>query len=117
MMMDPKPSSPAFAQLNNTQLEALLHKPDLSADEKEQVRKELTRRLRDDLLKTAQNVTDSKRRQDRHGRVWKTSRLVVILVVIVICAISASCLYVLAPSDWLPRLTQFIQPLLTLLSG
>jgi len=115
--MDPKPSSPPFAEYNNAQLEALLHKPNLSPAEKEQVRKEFTRRLRDDLLKTAQNVTDSKRRQKRRGRVWKTSRLFLILVVIVLCASSALCLYVLAPPDWLHRLNQFIQPLLTLLSG
>jgi hypothetical protein len=115
--MDPKPSSPPFAEYNNVQLEALLHKPDLSPVEKEQARKELTRRLRDDLLKTAQNVTDSKRRQKRRGRVWKTSRLVLILVVIMLCASSALCLYVLAPPEWLSRLTEFIQPLLTLLPG
>jgi hypothetical protein len=115
--MDPKPSSPLFAEYNNAQLEALLHKPDLSPTEKEQVRKELTRRLRDDLLKTAQNVTDSNRRQKRRGRVWKTSRLMLILVVIVLCASSALCLYVLAPPDWLPRLNHFLQPLLNLLSG
>ncbi len=115
--MDPKPSSPPFAEYNNAQLEALLHKPDLSPAEKEQARKELTRRLRDDLLKTAQNVTDSNRRQKRRGRVRKSSRLILILVVIVLCAISALCLYILARPDWLPRLNQFIQPLLTLLSG
>src|SRR5512133_20745 len=115
--MDTKPSSPPFAEYNNAQLEVLLHKPDLSPAEKEQVRKELTRRLRDDLLRTAQNVTDSKRRQERRGRVWKTSRLALILVVIVLCASSAVCLYIVAPPDWLPRLTQFIQPLLNLLPG
>jgi hypothetical protein len=115
-MMDTKPSSPPFAEYNNAQLEAMLHKPDLNLAEKEQVRKELTRRLRDDLLKAAQNVTDSKRRQEHRGRVWKNSRLVVILVVIVLCVTSTLCLYVLAP-DWLPRLRQFIQPLLTLLPG
>ena len=116
-MMDPKPSSPPFAEYNNTQLEALLHRSDLSQAEKEQVRKELTRRLRDALLKTAQNVTDSKRRQEHRGRAWKISRLVLILVMIGLCASSGLCLYLLAPPDWLPRLTQFIQPLLTLLSG
>ena len=115
--MDSKSSPPPFAQYNNAQLEALLHKPDISPAEQEQVRKELTRRLREDLLKTAQNVTDSKRRQKRIGRVWKTSRLLLILVVIVLCVSAALCLYVLAPPEWLPRLTQFIQPLLTLLSG
>jgi Flp pilus assembly protein TadB len=115
--MDPKPSSPPFAEYNNAQLEALLHKPDLSPAEKEQARKELTRRLRDDLLKTAQNVTDSRRRQERRGRAWKTSRLVLILIVIMLCAVSALCLYALAPPDWLQRLTQFIQPLLNLLPG
>jgi len=115
--MDPKPSSRPLAEYNNAQLEALLHKPDLSPAEKEQARKELTRRLRDDLLKTAQNVTDSNRRQKSRGQVWKTSRLIMILIVIVLCASSALCLYVVAPPDWLPRLTQFIQPLLTLLSG
>jgi hypothetical protein len=115
--MDPKPSSPPFQEYNNAQLEDLLHKPDLSPTEKEQVRKELTRRLRDDLLKTAQNVTDSRRRQGRRGRVWKTSRLILILVVIGLCIILSLCLYVLAPPEWLHRLTQFIQPLLTLLSG
>jgi hypothetical protein len=109
--MEPKPSSPPFAEYSNTQLEALLHKPDLSPAEKEQARKELTRRLRDDLLKTAQNVADSKRRKERRGRVWKTSRLALILVVIVLCASSAVCLYVLAPPDWLPRLSEFFQPL------
>lgn len=114
--MDPKPSSPLFAEYNNTQLEALLHKPDLSPTEKEQARKELTRRLRDDLLKTAQNVTDSRRRQERRGRLRKTSRLVLILIVILFCVSSALCLYVLAPPEWLSRLTQFIQPLLNLLS-
>lgn len=115
--MNSKPSSPPFAEYNNAQLEALLHKPGLSPAEKEQARKELTRRLRDDLLRTAQNVTDSKHRQKRRGRVWKTSRLVLILIVMVLCAISALCLYTLAPDDWLPRLTQFIQPLLALLPG
>jgi hypothetical protein len=115
--MDPKPSSPPFAEYNNAQLEALLHKPDLKPAEKEQARKELTRRLRDDLLKTAQNVTDSNRRQKRRRRVWKTSRLVLILVLIVLCAISALCLYVFAPPGWLPHLPQFIQPLSTWLSG
>lgn len=112
--MDPKPSPPPFAESDNAQLEVLLHKPDLNPAEKEQVRRELTRRLRDDLLKTAQNVTDSRRRQERRGRVWKISRLVLILVVIALCASSALCLYVLEP-NWLPRLTQLIQPLLTLL--
>lgn len=115
--MDPKPSSPPFTEYNNAQLEALLHKPDLSPIEKEQVRKELTHRLRDDLLKTAQNVTDSKRRQQRRGRIWRNSRLILILVVIMLCAISSLCLYVVAPPDWLHRLTQFIQPLLNLLPG
>jgi Flp pilus assembly protein TadB len=115
--VDPKPSSPPFAEYNNGQLEALLHQPDLSPAEKEQARKELTRRLRDDLLKTAQNVTDSRRRQVRRGRAWKTSRLFLILVVILICVFLALCLYIFAPPDWLPRLEQFIQPLLTLLSG
>jgi hypothetical protein len=115
--MDPKPSAPLFAQYNNTQLEALLHRSDLSPAQKEQVRKELTRRLRDDLLKTAQNVTDSKRRKKRVGRVWKTSRLFLILIVVVLCASSLLCLYVLAPSDWLPRVTEFFQPLLAMLSG
>lgn len=116
-MMDPNPSSRPYAEYNNAQLEALLHKADLSPVEKEQARKELTRRLRDDLLRTAQNVTDSKRRQERRGRVWKTSRLFLILVVIVLCVSSALCLYVLAPPDWLPRLTEFFQPLLAMLSG
>ncbi len=115
--MDPKPSSPPFAEYNNAQLEALLHKPDLSPAEKEQARKELTRRLRDDLLKTAQNVPDSRRRQERRGRVWKTSRLVMILFVIVLCAISALCLYFLVRPDWLPRLPQSMQPLFISLSG
>ena len=115
--MDPKPGTPPFAEYNNAQLEALLHKPDLSPAEKERARKELTRRLRDDLLKTAQNVTDSTRRQKRRGRVWKTGRLVLILVVIMLCASAALCLYVLAPPDWLSRLTELIQPLLTLLPG
>ena len=78
---------------------------------------ELTRRLRDDLLKTAQNVTDSKRRQQRRGRIWKTSRWILILLVIALCAISSLCLYIVAPPDWLQRLTQFIQPLLNLLPG
>ncbi len=115
--MDTKPSSPPFAEYNNAQLEALLHKPDLSPAEKEQARKELTRRMRDDLLKTAQNVTDSRRRQERRGRVWKTSRLVMILFVIVLCAISALCAYVFTPPELRPHLPQFIQPLLTLISG
>ena len=115
--MDPKPSSPPFAGYNNAQLEALLHKPDLSPAEKEQARQELTRRLRDDLLKTAQNVADSRRRQERRGRAVKTSRLILILVLILLCAGSALCLYLLAPPDWLPRLTRFIQPLLNLLPG
>jgi hypothetical protein len=43
--------------------------------------------------------------------------LFLILVVIMVCASSALCLYVLAPPDWLSRLTQFIQPLLSLLPG
>jgi hypothetical protein len=43
--------------------------------------------------------------------------LILILVVIMLCVLSALCLYVLAPLEWLQRLTQFIQPLLTLLSG
>jgi hypothetical protein len=115
--MDPKPATPPFAEYNNAQLEALLHKPDLSPDEKERARKELTRRLRDDLLKTAQNVSDSRRRQERRGRVWKTSRVLLILVVIVLCIGAAACLYVLMPPDWLARLTQFFQPLLALLPG
>lgn len=115
--MAPKPSSPDFAEYNNAELEALLHNPSISPVEKEQARKELTRRLRDDLLKTAQNVTDSRRRLERRGRVKKTSRLFLILVVIVLCAISALCLYLLAPPDWLSRLTQYIEPLLTLLPG
>lgn len=114
--MNPKPSSPHFAEYNNTQLEVLLHKPDLSPAEKEQARKELTRRLRDDLLKSAQNVTNSRRRQERRGRVRKTGRLVLILVLIALCASSALCLYLLAPPEWLSHLTQFIQPLLNLLS-
>lgn len=115
--MDTKPSSPPFAEYNNAQLESLLHRPDLSPAEKEQARNELTRRLRDDLLKTAQNVTDSRRRQERRGRVWKNSRLALILFVIVLCAISALCLYFLVRPDWLPRLPQSMLPLLTLLSG
>jgi hypothetical protein len=115
--MDPKPVTPPFAEYNNVQLEALLHKPDLSPAEKERARMELTRRLRDDLLKTAQNVTDSKRRQEHRGRVWKTSRWILILVLIMMCALSALCLYVLAPPDWLTRLTEAIQPLLNLLPG
>ncbi len=115
--MDQKPSSPPFAEYNNAQLEALLHKPDLNPAEKEQARKELTRRLRDDLLKTAQNVADSKRRQKRRGQVWKTSRLVLILVLILLCAISALCLYLIAPPDWLPHLPRLIQPLSNLLPG
>lgn len=115
--MDPKPSSPPFSEFNNAQLEALLHKPDLSPAEQEQVRNELTRRLRDDLLRTAQNVADSKRRQKRRGLVLKTSRLVMILIIVVLCLLSALCLYTLAPSDWLARLTEFVQPLVNLLSG
>ncbi len=118
--MDKKPSSPTpppFAEYNNTQLEALLHRQDLSPAQKEQVRKELTRRMRDDLLKTAQNVADSKRRQERRGKAWKTSRLVLILVLVGLCAISALCLYVLAPPEWLPGLPHFIKPVLTLPPG
>ncbi len=115
--MDPKPSSPPFSEYNNAQLEAMLHKPELSPAEKDRVRKELTRRLRDDLLKTAQNVTDSNRWKKRRGRVWKTSRLFLTLVVIVLCGSSALCLYVLAPPEWLSTLSQFFQPLFTLLSG
>jgi cytochrome c-type biogenesis protein CcmH/NrfG len=115
--MEKKPSPPPYAEYNNTQLEALLTKPALSPEEKEQVRKELTRRLRDDLLKTAQNVTDSKRRQNRIGRAWKTSRLVLILIVIVLCVSLVLCLFVLAPPDWLQRLSEFFQPLINLLPG
>jgi hypothetical protein len=114
--MDPKPGAPPFAEYNNAQLEALLHKPDISPAEKERARKELTRRLRDDLLKTAQNVTDSKRRQEHRGRVWKTSRRILVLILIMLCILSALCLYVLAP-DWFTRLTEPIQPLLNLLPG
>ena len=76
-----------------------------------------TKRLRDDLLKTAQNAADSRHRQERRGRVRKTSRLVLILIVIGLCLISALCLYVLAPPEWLARLTQLIKPLLNLLPG
>lgn len=115
--MDSKPSSPTFSEFNNTQLEALLHKPDLSPAQKEQVRRELTRRLRDDLLRNAQNVTDSMHRQKRRRWVWKTSRLALILVVIMLCALSSVCLYVLAPPELLSRLTEFIQPLLNLFPG
>jgi hypothetical protein len=115
--MNPKPGTPPFAEYNNAQLEALLHKSDLEPAEKERARKELTRRMRDDLLKTAQNVTDSKRRQKRRGRAWKTSRWILILVLIMVCALSALCLYVLAPPEWLTRLTGFIQPLLSMLPG
>lgn len=115
-MMDTKPASLPFSEYNNDQLEALLYSPDLSQEQKEQVRKELTRRLRDDLLKTAQNVTDSRRRQKRLGRVRKISRLTLILIAVMLCAFSALCLYVLAP-DWLARLGQFFQPLLDLLPG
>lgn len=115
--MDPKPASSPFSEYTNAQLEAMLHKPELSAVEKERVRSELTRRLRDDLLKTAQNVTDSKRRQERQGQVLKTSRLLLLIIVAVLCISSILCLYVLAPDDWLPRLTELLQPLFTLLSG
>jgi hypothetical protein len=115
--MDPKPGTPPFAEYNNAQLESLLHKPDLSPAEKEQARLELTRRLRDDLLKTAQNVTDSKHRQEHRGRVRKTGRWILILVLIMMCALSALCLYVLAPPDWLTRLAESIQSLLSLLPG
>ncbi len=113
--MDTKPNPSPFAEYTDTQLEAMLHKPDLSPDMKERARKELTRRLRDDLLKTAQNVTDSKRRQKRRSRVWKTSRWIVILILIMLCALSALCLYVMVPHEWITRLTEFIQPLLNLL--
>jgi hypothetical protein len=113
--MDPKPGAQPFAGYDNTQLEALLHKPDLDPAVKARARKELTRRLRDDLLKTAQNVTDSKVRQKRRGRVWKTSRWTVILVLIMVCILSGVCLYVLAPPAWVTRLTESVQPLLNLL--
>lgn len=115
--MDPKPSSPPYSEYSNAQLEEMLNNPDLSQAEKDQVRNELTRRLRDDLLKAAQNVADSRRRQKRRGRILKTSRLFLILVVLALCGSAALCVYVLAPPDWLPNLTQFIQPLLALFSG
>jgi len=43
--------------------------------------------------------------------------LVMILIIVVLCLLSALCLYTLAPSDWLARLTEFVQPLVNLLSG
>lgn len=113
--MDPKPGAPPFAEYNNTQLEALLHNPDLSPAEKERARVELTRRLRDDLLKSAQNVTDSKRRQERRGKVRKTSRWVLLFVLFMMCALSALCVYVLAPSEWITGLSESIRSVLDLL--
>jgi hypothetical protein len=113
--METKQGAPPFAEYNNAQLESLLHNPDISPAEKERARQELTRRLRDELLKTAQNVTDSKRRQQRRGKVKKTSRWVLLLVLLMMCAVSALCLYVLAPPEWLERLGEAIRSLLSLL--
>ncbi len=115
--MEQKPNPMPFAGYNNTQLEAMLHQPDLDPAVQERARKELTRRLRDDLLKTAQNVTDSKRRQEQRGRVWKTSRWLLILAVLMVCVLSVLCLFVLAPPSWVTRLTEFLQPLLNLVHG
>jgi len=115
--MEPNPvTPPPFANYDNAQLEALLHKPGLGPAEKERARAELTRRLRDDLLKTAQNVSDSKRRHQRRGRVRKVGRRILLLLLVLLCALSALCLYILAP-EWFARLAEFIQPLLNLLPG
>lgn len=52
-MSDPTPNKDR-SQLSNAQLESLLSRPDLPAEERAGIEAELTKRIRDELLKTSQ---------------------------------------------------------------
>ncbi len=94
---------PQLSRYSNRDLEAFLADPRLSEAQKNQVRQELTRRMRDDLIKSAQNV-DTTHKVERRKRAWKLGRLYIVLIILVICALSTLCVVQIARPDLLQRI-------------
>jgi Flp pilus assembly protein TadB len=101
MAMLNKAGDSQYTHYSNQDLEALLSRPGTSEEQKKQVRAELTRRLRDDLLRSAQEAEVSKRKQ-RRKRAWKVSKLFILLVIVLLCAISVLCILLFVPPDLFP---------------
>ncbi len=94
---------PQLSRYSNRELEAFLADPRISEAQKNQVRQELTRRMRDDLIKSAQNV-DNTQVQQRRKQAWKIGRLWIVLILLLLCALSALCVLLVAQPDWFRRL-------------
>ena len=94
--MSNSPADPRYANYNNDQLSALLARTDIEVAEKERMRKELTRRMRDDLLRSAAKA-DRIKTQERRGRVWRKGKVMLVLLLIVLCVASMCLLAFLRP--------------------
>ncbi len=94
---------PQLSRYSNRDLEALLADPRLSEAQKNQVRQELTRRMRDDLIRHAQNV-DEIPKQERRQQAWKMGKLSLLLIVLLLCLLSTLCVILFARPDLLQRI-------------
>ncbi len=93
---------PQLSRYSNRDLEVLLADPKLSEAQKNQVRQELTRRMRDDLIRHAQNV-DEIPKQERRKQAWKMGKLSLLLIIVLLCILSTLCVILLARPDLLQR--------------
>ncbi len=96
-------ADPQLSPYSNRDLEIFLSDPRLSEAQKNQVRQELTRRMRDDLIRSAQNV-DHLPRQQRRKRAWKIGRLSILLILLALCILSALCVLLYTRPDLFHRI-------------
>jgi hypothetical protein len=83
-------ADPQLARYSNKELENWLSSPNLNEAQRAQVRQELTRRLRDDLLRSAQGAIANKN-IERRKRAWKMGRWGFLIIIALICFASLLC--------------------------
>ncbi len=98
---------PQLSRYSNRDLEAFLADPNASEAQKDQARQELTRRMRDELIRSAQSAGDHPL-QPRRRRARRLGRLAILLIVLLICALSVLCVVSVPQMDWFKQLFGFI---------
>ncbi len=94
---------PQLARYSNQELEAFLANPRMTEAQKTLVRQELTRRMRDDLLKSAQGVVNTKV-VERRKQAWKMGRLSFLIVLLLLCVVTALCALFFTQPDLFHRI-------------
>ena len=90
-------ADPRYVQYNNDQLAELIAREDTNPTEKKRMREELTRRLRDDLIHSAQKVP-ARKSKERRRQSWRKGRLVGVLLLILLCVLAFLCVWAFLPN-------------------